>query len=39
MMAERGIEVAHTTVLRWVTRYVPEFDKRSPRLFRASRGR
>ncbi len=25
MMAERGIEVAHTTVLRWVTRYVPEF--------------
>jgi transposase-like protein len=28
MMAERGIQVAHTTVLRWVTRYVPEFAKR-----------
>jgi transposase-like protein len=28
MMAERGIQVAHTTVLRWVTRYVPEFEKR-----------
>jgi transposase-like protein len=28
VMAERGIQVAHTTVLRWVTRYVPEFEKR-----------
>jgi transposase-like protein len=28
MMAERGIQLAHTTVLRWVTRYVPEFEKR-----------
>lgn len=28
MMAERGIHVAHMTVLRWVTRYVPEFEKR-----------
>jgi transposase-like protein len=28
MMAERGIEVAHTTTLRWVIRYVPEFEKR-----------
>jgi len=28
MMAERGIQVAHTTVLRWVTRDVPEFEKR-----------
>jgi transposase-like protein len=28
MMAERGIAVAHTTVLRWVTRYIPEFEKR-----------
>src|ERR1700691_2516064 len=28
MMAERGIAVAHTTLLRWVTRYVPEFEKR-----------
>jgi hypothetical protein len=28
MMAERGIEVAHTTILRWVQRFVPEFEKR-----------
>ncbi len=28
MMAERGIEVSHTTILRWVLRYVPEFGKR-----------
>ena len=24
MMAERGIGLAHTTILRWVQRYVPE---------------
>jgi transposase-like protein len=29
MMAERGIKVAHSTILRWVTRYVPEFEKRN----------
>ena len=28
MMAERHIEVAHTTIMRWVLRYVPEFVKR-----------
>jgi transposase-like protein len=28
MMAERGIDLAHTTILRWVQRYVPEFEKR-----------
>jgi transposase-like protein len=28
MMAERGTAVAHTTILRWVLRYVPEFEKR-----------
>jgi transposase-like protein len=28
MMAERGVKVAHSTILRWVTRYVPEFEKR-----------
>ena len=28
MMGERGIELAHTTILRWVERYVPEFEKR-----------
>jgi DDE domain len=28
MMAERGITLTHTTILRWVQRYVPEFEKR-----------
>ena len=27
MMAERGIDLAHTTIMRWVQRYVPEFTK------------
>jgi transposase-like protein len=35
MMAERGVEVAHSTILRWVTRYVPEFDKRWSRFSKA----
>jgi transposase-like protein len=26
-MAERNVYVAHTTLLRWVQRYVPEFEK------------
>ena len=28
MMAERGILLAHMTILRWVQRYVPDFEKR-----------
>ena len=28
MMAGRGIALAHTTILRWVQRYVPDFEKR-----------
>jgi transposase-like protein len=28
MMAERGVDVSHTTILRWVQPYVPEFEKR-----------
>jgi transposase-like protein len=28
MMAERGIAVTRTTILRWVQHYVPEFEKR-----------
>src|SRR5205085_9905381 len=28
MMSERGIALAHTTILRWVQRYVPDFEKR-----------
>ena len=26
-MAERGLHLAHTTIMRWVQRYVPEFEK------------
>jgi transposase-like protein len=28
MMAERELPMSHTTILRWVIRYVPEFEKR-----------
>jgi transposase-like protein len=28
MMAERGLTLAYTTILRWVQRYAPEFVKR-----------
>ena len=28
MMAERGIYLAHTTIMRWIQRYAPEFEKR-----------
>ncbi len=28
MMAECGVDVSHTTILRWVQRFVPEFEKR-----------
>jgi transposase-like protein len=28
MMAERGVDISHTTILRWVQRYFPEFEKR-----------
>ena len=34
MMADRGITVTHTTILRWVQRYVPEFEKRWSRYAR-----
>jgi transposase-like protein len=34
MMAERGVEFAHTTVLRWVQRFMPEFEKRWMRFAR-----
>ena len=26
MMAERGFCLAHTTIMRWIARYVPEFE-------------
>ncbi|MGF6935643.1 transposase-like protein [Paraburkholderia sp. UCT70] len=34
MMAERGLSLAHTTILRWVRRFAPEFVKRWNRLGR-----
>jgi transposase-like protein len=34
MMAERGLSVAHTTIMRWVQRYAPEFEKRWSRFAR-----
>jgi transposase-like protein len=35
MMAERGLSMAHTTIMRWVQRYAPEFSKRWGRFLRA----
>jgi hypothetical protein len=34
MMAERGVSVSHTTLLRWVLRYVPEYERRWARFAR-----
>ena len=34
MMAEREIAVSHTTVMRWVLRYVPEYERRWARFTR-----
>jgi len=38
MMAERGIDLAHTTILRWVQHYTPEFVKRWTRYARSVGG-
>jgi len=38
MMGERGIELAHTTILRWVQHYTPEFEQRWKRFARAVGG-
>jgi transposase-like protein len=27
-MAERGLSLAHTTIMRWIPRYAPAFEKR-----------
>jgi transposase-like protein len=34
MMAERGVSVAPSTILRWVQHYAPEFEKRWNRFAR-----
>jgi transposase-like protein len=38
MMTERGIDLAHTTILRWVQHYTPEFAKRWKRFARSVGG-
>src|SRR5215469_16044892 len=38
MMGERGIGLVHTTILRWVQYYTPEFEKRWKRLSRTVGG-
>src|SRR5215470_15761310 len=38
IMSQRGIVLAHTTILRWVQRYVPEFEKRWDRYARPVNG-
>jgi hypothetical protein len=32
MVAERGIAVSHTTILRWVLKYLPEYERRWARI-------
>ena len=34
MMAERGLPLAHTTIMRWVHHYAPEFERRWNRFAR-----
>src|SRR3984893_12501376 len=34
MTAERGISLVHTTIMRWIQRYAPEFEKRWNRFAR-----
>ena len=36
IMAERGLAVAHTTIMRWVQRFVPEFEHRWNRYARVT---
>jgi transposase-like protein len=37
MLAERGTLVSHTTIMRWVLRYVPEYERRWARFARVAR--
>ena len=34
MIAERGLSLAHTTIMRWVRHYAPEFERRWNRFAR-----
>jgi transposase-like protein len=31
VIGERGLSIAHTTIMRWVQRYAPEFERRRNR--------
>jgi transposase-like protein len=37
MMPERGLSIAHTTIMRWVHHYAPEFERRWNRFARPAR--
>ena len=34
MMAERGLSLSHTTIMRWIHEYAPKIDKRTRPKFR-----
>ena len=36
MIAERGLELAHTTIYRWVMNYAPEINKRCRKHLKAT---
>ncbi len=38
MMEERGLSIAHTTIMRWVHQYGPELDKRIRHHLKQSNG-
>jgi len=38
MMADRGITLTHTTILRWLQHYLPAFEKRWSRYARPAGG-
>jgi hypothetical protein len=38
MMAERGLSLVHAIIMRWIQRYVPEFEKRRSRFARQAGG-
>jgi transposase-like protein len=38
MLADRGVEVDHTTMYRWVQRFAPELERRTRRQLRPCRG-
>ena len=38
MLADRGVEVDHVTLYRWVQRFAPEFEQRMRRHLRPCRG-